>query len=84
MEFNYRTDVLEELSRHGVAPTRVTPPDLVREFVNDLYLYEIRALRSRFRAGEIPKSEYAGQVEALRKRYPVLSLPLRYWTASAT
>lgn len=84
MEFNYRTDVLEELAGHGVAPTRVTPPDLVREFVNDLYLYEIRALRRRFRAGEIPKSDYAGRVEALRKRYPVLSLPLRYWTVPAT
>jgi hypothetical protein len=81
MEFNYRIDVLEELARHGVAPTPVTPPEIVREFVNDLYLYEIRALRCRFRAGELPKSDYAGQVEALRNRYPVLSLPLRYWTA---
>lgn len=84
MEFNYRTDVLKELARHGVAPTRSTPPEIVREFVNDLYLYEVRALRRRFRAGEIPKRDYAGQVEALRNRYPVLSLSLRYWTAPLT
>jgi hypothetical protein len=30
-------------------------------------------------AGKIPKLEYAKTVEALQKRYPVLSLPVRFW-----
>jgi hypothetical protein len=31
-------------------------------------------------AGKIKKKDYANTVEALRKRYPVLSLPARFWT----
>jgi hypothetical protein len=79
MEFNYRESVLEELVRHGVVPHNDTPPELIHEFVNDLYLLEIRALRKQLRAGLIAKSDYANRVDGLRKRYPVLSLPVRYW-----
>jgi hypothetical protein len=72
--------VLAELSRHGIMPGNQTPPELVREFVNDLYVYEIRNLRKRMRAGLIEKSDYSRLVEELRKRYPILSLPVRLWT----
>jgi hypothetical protein len=72
--FQYRPDVLEHLKRHGVYPTPHTPPQLVRDFVRDLYKYEIRRLRERMLASEFPKAEYSERVERLRQRYPVLSL----------
>ena len=79
MAFKYRASVLTELAKHGVKPRDDTPPELIREFINDLYVYEIRALKARLLAGLIPKADYAARVERLRKRYPILSLPIRYW-----
>jgi hypothetical protein len=73
----YRREVLEQLLAHGVRPTDVTPPELVRDFVRDLYKYEIRCLRDRYLRGEFPKREYAGRVDALRLQYPVLALQPR-------
>ena len=72
--FEYQTDVLQELLRHGVRPTGHTRPELVREFVRDLYRLEIRALRSRLLRKEFPRAEYSARVEALRNKYPVLAL----------
>jgi hypothetical protein len=79
-KLRYRAAVLNELIRHGVKPTSDTPIEIVRQFVNDLYLYEIRRLRSEMRAGLIPKSGYAARVTTLRKSYPVLSVPPHHWT----
>lgn len=79
MAFKYRDSVLAELARHGIMPREDTPPELAHDYVNDLYLYEIRALRRKMRAGQIPKHDYANHVKQLRSRYPVLSLPIRYW-----
>ena len=79
MGFKYRVTVLEELARHGVMPADDTPPDLIHDYINDLYLIEIRALKARLKAGSIFLSEYAKHVEKIRDRYPILSLPLRYW-----
>jgi hypothetical protein len=70
----YRDEVLALLLVHGVRPTEHTRPELVRDFVRDLYKYEIRSLRERFLRRDFPKSEYAGKVDALRRRYPVLAL----------
>ena len=75
--FRYRPDVVEHLLRHGVRPTDRTSPRLVRNFVRDLYKYEIRSLRDRYLRREFPKIEYAGRVEELRLRYPVLALQPR-------
>jgi hypothetical protein len=75
--FTYRADVLEHLLMHGVRPTRHTPPELVRDFVRDLYKYEIRVLRTRYIGGEFSKSEYWHRVDTLRRRYPVLALKAR-------
>ncbi|MCI0489405.1 MAG: hypothetical protein L0229_22660 [Blastocatellia bacterium] len=80
MGFKYRETVLAALVRHGVMPDQKTPPELVHEFINDLYRYEIRKLRDRMRAGLIAKEDYASRVSELRKRYPILSLPVEYWT----
>jgi hypothetical protein len=70
----YRADVLEQLLVHGVRPTEHTPPQLVRDYVRDLYKYEIRVLRERYLRRDFPKTEYAGRVDDLRRRYPVLAL----------
>jgi hypothetical protein len=52
----------------------------VKAFLNDLYRFEIRRLRDRLLRGEIPKPSYASHVVELRKRYPLLSLDVRFWT----
>lgn len=72
--FQYRADVIDRLWRHGVHPTSHTRPELVRDFVRDLYKYEIRRLRARMLNDEFPRTEYSDRVEALRRCYPVLSL----------
>jgi len=79
MIYRYRETVRDELLRHGVIPRDDTPPELIHQFVNDLYLYEIRELRRRLKDGAVAMSDYATQVEMLRNRYPVLSLPVRFW-----
>jgi hypothetical protein len=75
--FRYRPDVLQHLLGHGVRPTAQTRPELVRDFVRDLYKYEIRCLRERYLRRDFPKVEYAGRVDALRRRYAVLALHAR-------
>ena len=82
MTYQYRDTVLDELLRHGVIPTGDTPPEFIHEFINDLYVYEIRTLRSRLKDGAVAMSDYATEVELLRNRYPVLSLPVRFWIES--
>ena len=77
--FRYRADVLARLWIHGVQPTERTPPELVRNFVRDLYKYEIRRLRERYLRREFPKAEYWSRVDALRKQYPVLALRAQDW-----
>lgn len=79
MTYRYRETVRDELLRHGVIPRDDSPPELIHQFINDLYVYEIRTLRGRLKDGAIALSEYATQVEKLRNRYPVLSLPVRFW-----
>lgn len=79
MKYKYRPAVLDHLARHGIVPRDGTPPGLVHDFVNNLYVYEIRALKQKMISGLIPKASYAGEVAALRERYPILSLPLEYW-----
>jgi hypothetical protein len=67
--YRYRADILDALAAHGVCPTPHTAPELVHEFVRDLYRFEIRRLRGRLLQGEFPRREYAGRVIELRKRY---------------
>ena len=76
----YRAEVLEELARHGLCPRADTAPALLREQINDLYRFEIRALRDRCRAGEFSTAELPSRVVELRRRYVLLSIPLAHWT----
>jgi hypothetical protein len=77
--YRFRDDVLEQLARHGVRPTPSTRPELVHEFVSDLYRYELRRLRDRLVRGEIPKAGYFDRVVALRRQYPLVSLEPHEW-----
>ena len=79
MTYRYRDDVLQQLWTHGVQPAAHTPPELVHEFVSDLYRYEIRGLRNRARRREFPINELAAHVIALRRKYPLISLKPREW-----
>jgi hypothetical protein len=82
MAFRYKPEVLEQLLRHGIRPTEDTPQELVRDFVRDLYKYEIRCLRDRHIRREFPRHDYAGLVDALRRKYPVLARHARDFVVS--
>ena len=79
MTFHYRPQIFKELQRHGVRPTSATPPELVHEFVSDLYRFELRRLRKRQVRGEIEKQDYTAHVVALRKKYILVSVPVQRW-----
>jgi len=81
--YRYRPDILAELLRHGVRPTPTTRPELVHEFVSDLYRHELRRLRDRLRRDEFPKREYFGRVVELRQRYRIISLRAEEWLEPA-
>ena len=80
----YHPEVLEELARHGLRPRRDTSPQAVRDALRDLYKYEIKRLRADLLANRIVKIDYAGRVLELRRKYPLLSVPLQLWTAPCT
>lgn len=73
-EYRYRPEVLAALPRHGILPTSQTPPELVRDYVRDLYKWEIRRLRERYLRNEFSKPDYWQRVDSLRRQYPVLAL----------
>ena len=81
MAVRYRQEVLEQLLLHGVRPTPETPPQLVYDFVNDLYRYELRRLRDALVNGAIPKAGYSDRVVELRRRYPLVSFKPHLWIA---
>ena len=74
-----KPEILEALAEHGLRPQPDTPLSLLREQISDLYRIEIRKLRDRCRAGEFPTTELALRVVELRKRYPLLSIPVERW-----
>jgi hypothetical protein len=75
----YRADVLADLAGHGVLPRTDSRPEIIREFLNDLYRLELQRLRDRVLRRELARSELAGHVVALRRRYRLLSVPVRDW-----
>jgi hypothetical protein len=77
--YRYRPAVLEQLWHHGVQPTTSTRPELVHEFVSDLYRFELRRLRDRLVRKEIPKIGYYDRVVDLRRKYPLVSLKPHEW-----
>jgi hypothetical protein len=72
--YRYRADVLEQLWRHGVQPTPTTPPELIHDFISDLYRFELRRLRDALVRGDILKVSYYDRVVKLRLKYPLVSL----------
>ena len=70
----YTKDIVEQLWGHGCHPKDTTPPELVHEFVSDLYRFELRRLRDRLVRRDIPKEGYFERVVALRRKYPIVSL----------
>ena len=79
MPGRYRPEIVAELALHGLQPKPDTPPERLREQINELYRFEIRKLRDRCRAGEFGTRELAGRVVELRKRYVLLSIPVAQW-----
>jgi hypothetical protein len=77
--YRYRPEVVEQLWAHGVHPRATTAPELVHEFVSDLYRYELRRLRDRLVRREIPKVGYYDRVIELRRKYPLVSLKPTQW-----
>jgi hypothetical protein len=77
--FKYRAEILEALADHGIIPRDDTPPRFLRDAVRDLYKYEIKRLRLSLLAGNILKRDYAGRVVELRRKYPILSIPVELW-----
>ena len=77
--YRYRPEVIEQLWLHGVHPTPETPPQLVHDYVTDLYRYELRRLRDRLVRGEIPKQGYYDRVVELRRKYPLVSFKAELW-----
>ena len=79
MAYAYTREVIEELAVHGLRPRQDTAPGVLRDALRDLYKYEIKVLKGRLLAGDFPKAEYAGRVIQLRRRYPLLSVPVALW-----
>ncbi len=79
MTHAFRDVVLRQLEEHGLRPVGTTDPVLIRDFLSDLYRYEIRRLKARLLAGEFAKASYLDRVVELRRRYPLLSVPLQHW-----
>jgi hypothetical protein len=69
-----------ELVRCGVVPGPEEEPAALRIRLNERYLEEVRALKQRQHSGEIPIAEYAGHVDLLRRRFPLLGTALDRWT----
>jgi hypothetical protein len=76
---NPRPEVARALARHGLTLRPGDTAETVRERLNDLYLEAVRVVRERQRAGEIPRSDYARHVQALRDEFSLLALPLELW-----
>ena len=67
--YNYRSTILDALWQHGIQPSPATDPQLVHDFVNDLYRYELRRLRQRLMRGEFEKATYFDRVVEVAARF---------------
>ncbi|MDO8834343.1 MAG: hypothetical protein Q7V01_02050 [Vicinamibacterales bacterium] len=84
MAFHYRPEILDQLLQHGLRPGPDTRPAVVFGYLNDLYRYELRALRDQLRQRRFRQSEYVGRVVALRRKYPLVSVHPSAWTIPGT
>jgi hypothetical protein len=79
--WRYPPDICDLLAAHGILPRPDTHPRVVRDYLSDLYRFEIRRLKSRHLAGEVSKADYVPQVILLRKKYVPLSQIPEQWEA---
>jgi hypothetical protein len=77
--WTYPPELLAALGGHGIAPRPDVHPRFVRDFVSDLYRYEIRRLKHWRATGVVRKEDYVDRVIALRKQYWVLTLEPSAW-----
>jgi hypothetical protein len=83
-QYRYDSRILDALAAHGLVPQSGTPPGVLRDAVRDLYKFEIRRLRGDLLAGRVEKRDYADRVVSLRRKYPILSIPVELWLVSGT
>jgi hypothetical protein len=79
MLYAWDPDMLQALAVLGVRPGPRTSPVLVKDYVSQLYRYELRRLRDRLVGGEIAKADYKQFIIGLRPRYWMLSIPESRW-----
>jgi len=84
MAFQYQPEILAQLLTHGIRPLPGTRPALVFRHLGDLYRYELRRLKRMREAGLVPAAQYGKRVVDLRRRYPLVSVPVRQWTLPGT
>ncbi len=72
----FRPHVLSALASHGIAPDPGDTVEALRGRLKGRYLDDVRRLKERRVAGQIPPREYAAHVQMLRERYPLLGLPI--------
>jgi hypothetical protein len=75
-----RASVRKALAAHGLAVADDDTPALLKERLNDLYLEDVRRLKTRQRDGEIALRDYAAHAQSLKESFPLLGLPLEMWT----
>lgn len=84
MEFEYQPDILAQLLTHGVRPLPRTRPAVVFRYLGELYRYELRRLKQLRAQGSIRSGDYGARVVQLRRQYPLVSVPVKYWTVPGT
>lgn len=83
--YRYRPAILAELARRGIVPTSATPPQLLRDLVSALYVFEIRDRKLRHRElerilGPQTLDAYREAIRSLKVKYqPLLGLPAERW-----
>ena len=77
--WTYPPELLDALLGHGIAPRPDVHPRFVRDYVSDLYRFEIRRLKQWRATGVVRKEDYVDRVIALRKQYWVLTLEPSAW-----
>ncbi len=84
MEYHYQPEILAQVLTHGIRPLPHTRPAHVFRFLGELYRYELRRLKRWREAGVIAHGDYGGRVVDLRRRYPLVSVPVGRWTRPGT
>jgi len=80
----YKSEILAGLETWGLQPHPTTPPEKVRAFLNELYVFEIRELRHKHKEleevlGPQPIEKQRERVRALKEKYELLGVPVETW-----